>query len=619
MDIVDNNNQQIQIQSKEVNLLQIGIVLDQEESYKLNNQFSQKQQAKQDEGQENQQIEKEEIGSEDVNDANAENEDDSDDFDFDFEKIKQRVQARQSHLPNWFLETDKQLTSYNNKVKDVQNKLEHLGQGLKEFEEKRRDHQQQLKEERRRYLAKKYQLEDPSEVGIQDQKQNTAFYSLNQHILIKIIEFVSSDLVFVLLKMSRVCKRFYYLSRNDQVWKNICRELLGHRFVDLNENNQQLFEQKVQEIQQIQSQTQQKQNLTTKQAQINLKSQKSKELQNQKSSLISQRTYWLSIAQYFIKEFNIFKQTLKHYRNQNCPSVVFARSDMIKGLKLVNEIFSLVALNMHKNFTIYCKLITFMKDSYIKGVYCLSQLALMEEENIRYDAFDALFSFIGLEKGELPKFRVFHSISNFLNKCKFSEEKKLKVLLASEIALLQDQEDQIFDQPSLLFSSLLYNQKILADDASSYCYYDINSNLDEIQLINSIIQSNQLHNFVGFTIKRDTNQFFELQGQISFNGDKFEGFGTTSDSGNLEINGKIKLTHNQTLKKIYEVYNTVPYFGKGVSGLTTTYSQIQAPKQFKMYASFSYILEQTSQRDPKKLFTLYGTSENLRDILVIKI
>ncbi|KAL4449262.1 hypothetical protein ABPG74_015644 [Tetrahymena malaccensis] len=619
MDIIDNNYQQLQIQSKEVNLLPLGTGLNQEESLQIDNESIKKQQSIQEEGQENLKIDKQNDGSES---ASIENGDDNDDFDFDFEKIKQRVQAKQSHLPKWFLETDKQLTSYNNKVKDVQNKLEHLGQGLKEFEEKRRDHQQQLKEERRRYLAKKYQLEDPNEIeknGIQDQKQKTALYSLNQHILIKILEFVSSDLVSILLKMSRVCKRFYYLSRNDQVWKNICRDLLGHPFVDLNENNQVLFEQKVQEMLQIQSQAQQKQNQISKQTQVVLKSQKSKELPKQQSSLFSQRTYWMSIAQYFIKEFNLFKQTLKHYRNQNCPSVVFARSDMIKGLKLVNEIFSLVALNMSKNFAIYRMLMTFLKDSYIKGVYCFSQLALMDEENIRYDAFDALFSFISLEKGELSKFRVFHSISNFLNKCKFSEEKKLKVLLASEIAQLQDSEDQIFDQPSVLFTSLLYNQKLLADDASSYCYYDINSNQDEIQLINGIIQSNQLHNFVGFTIKRDSNQLFELQGQIQFNGDKFEGFGTTSDSGNLEINGKIKFSHNQTLKKIYEVYNIVPYFGKGVSGLTTTYSQIQAPRQFTMYASFSYILGQTSLRDPKKLLTLYGASENLRDILVIKI
>ncbi|EWS74033.1 F-box-like protein (macronuclear) [Tetrahymena thermophila SB210] len=614
MDIVDSNYQQLQIQSKEVNLQPLGIMLNKDESNQLEYKSSQKQQVKQEEVQESQNIDKQNVGSEDT--SNQEEEED-DDFDFDFEKIKQRAQARQSHLPKWFLETDKQLTSYNNKVIDVQNKLEHLGQGLKEFEEKRRDHQQQLKEERRRYLAKKYQLEDPSEFeknGIQDLKTKSSFFCLNQHILIKILEFVSSDLVSVLLKMSKVCKRFYYLSRNDQVWKNICRELLGHPFVDLNENNQQLFEQKAQEMLQIQSQ-----NLINKQNQVVLKSQKSKELQKQKSNLISQRTYWMTLAQYFIKEFNVFKQTLKHYRNQNCPSVVFARSDMIKGLKLVNEIFSLVALNMHKNFQIYCKLMNFLKDSYIKGVYCLSQLALMEEENIRYDAFDALFSFISLEKGELSKFRVFHSISNFLNKCKFSEEKKLKVLLASEIAQLQEQEDQIFDQPSLLFTSLLYNQKILADDASAYCYYDINSNQNEISLINGIIQSNQLQNFVGFTIKRDTNQLFELQGQIQFNGDQFEGFGTTSDSGNLEINGKIKFTHNQTLKKIYEVYNTIPYFGKGVSSLTTSYSQIQAPKSFTMYASFSYIFELSSQRDSKKLFTLYGTSENLRDILVIKI
>lgn len=42
-----------------------------------------------------------------------------------------------------------------------------------------------------------------------------------------------------------------------------------------------------------------------------------------------------------------------------------------------------------------------LKDQYIKGAYCLWRLASTNEENIRYEAFDALFSLLSLEPSEI--------------------------------------------------------------------------------------------------------------------------------------------------------------------------------------------------------------------------
>lgn len=73
------------------------------------------------------------------------------------------------------------------------------------------------------------------------------------------------------------------------------------------------------------------------------------------------------------------------------------RSDMIRGLKLVNEIFSMCTLNKDKNFELYGEVMRVLCDKFVKGAYCLLRLSEMEEENIRYDAFDALFSLLNYE------------------------------------------------------------------------------------------------------------------------------------------------------------------------------------------------------------------------------
>jgi hypothetical protein len=48
------------------------------------------------------------------------------------------------------------LNTYNEKVKEVKERLSDLGKGLQQFEEKRQDHVNKQKEDRRKYFERKY-------------------------------------------------------------------------------------------------------------------------------------------------------------------------------------------------------------------------------------------------------------------------------------------------------------------------------------------------------------------------------------------------------------------------------------------------------------------------------
>jgi len=69
------------------------------------------------------------------------------------------MSSSSSSLPKWFLETTNSLNNYNEKVKDVKEGLSDLGKGLKQFDEKRQDHANKQKEDRMKYIAKKYGME----------------------------------------------------------------------------------------------------------------------------------------------------------------------------------------------------------------------------------------------------------------------------------------------------------------------------------------------------------------------------------------------------------------------------------------------------------------------------
>lgn len=183
----------------------------------------------------------------------------------------------------------------------------------------------------------------------------------------------------------------------------------------------------------------------------------------------------------------MFSQTLRNYRNLNCPlSIQYgARTDMIQGVKFINEIFSLVALNKHQRFFLYKQLVDLLKDNFVKGAYCLSQLASMDEENIRYDAFNALFSFLTCEQSEIARLKVFTPISSFLKHRQFGEEQKVKALLITEIVELHRLFKNTYDKTSLFFPSLIYNERF--ETNGIFLNYDVNHNQKDITFINSYL------------------------------------------------------------------------------------------------------------------------------------
>lgn len=173
--------------------------------------------------------------------------------------------------------------------------------------------------------------------------------------------------------MSRVSRRYWSLLQSETVWTNIAHFYLGHQFLPLNDPGYDSLS-----------------NNSNGNTVITASNST-----NRATKLTAKR-----VLQHFYCEFHRFRVCLTQYRNQNCPLVLplpNQRASIITGLKFVNEVFSLVALNRHSNFRLYTALMEFLCDSFLKGAYCLSRLAQLSEETIRYDAFDALFAFLSCE------------------------------------------------------------------------------------------------------------------------------------------------------------------------------------------------------------------------------
>lgn len=93
------------------------------------------------------------------------------------------------------------------------------------------------------------------------------------------------------------------------------------------------------------------------------------------------------------------------------------------------------------------------------------------------------------------------------------------------------------------------------------------------------------------------------------------------------MSGAIKFNHNYALRKSYEILISVPHFGKGNLFLTLG-SRPDSPSKFEIFSCFSYTIsekknetldEEQSSMEYEPIFTLYGASENTREVILLRI